>query len=40
MTVGASHLALAYFGFDDLYGVALVYHIGDVLSFVFEVVEL
>lgn len=40
MTVGAAHLALAYFCFDDLYGVALVYHIGDVLSFVFEVVEL
>ena len=40
MTIGAANLALAYFGFDDLNGVACVYHIGDVFAFVFEVVEL
>ena len=40
VTVGAAHLALAYFGFDDFQGVSLVYHIGDVLVFAVDVVEL
>ena len=40
MTIGAAYLALAYFGFDDFDGIALVYHVGDVFAFVFEVVEL
>jgi hypothetical protein len=40
VAIGAAHLALAYFGFDELQGVSLVYHIGDVLVFAVDVVEL
>lgn len=40
MAVGAAHLALAYFGFDDLDGVACVYHVGHVLAFAVDMVEL
>lgn len=40
MAIGATDLALAYFGFDDLDGVACVYHIGDVFSFAVDMVEL
>lgn len=40
MAIGAANLALAYFGLDDLDGVACVYHIGHVLAFAVDVVEL
>lgn len=40
MTVGAADLALAYFGLDDVDGVACVYHIGHVLAFAVDMVEL
>lgn len=40
MTVGAAYLALAYFGLDDVDGVACVYHIGHVLAFAVDMVEL
>ena len=40
MTVGAADLAFAYFGFDDLDGIAAVNHGGDVVLFVGQVVEL
>lgn len=40
VAIGAAYLALAYFGFDEFDGIALVYHVGDVFAFVFEVVEL
>lgn len=40
MAVGTAYLALAYFGLDDVDGVTCVYHIGHVLAFAVDVVEL
>jgi len=40
VAVSAAHLALAYFGFDGLDGVTCVYHIGHVLAFAVDMVEL
>lgn len=40
MAIGTADLALAYFGLDDVDGVACVYHIGHVLAFAVDVVEL
>lgn len=40
VTVGAAHLALAYFVFDYVDGVTCVYHLGYVFSFAFDMVEL
>ena len=40
VAIGAADLAFAYFGFDDLDGIAAVNHGGDVVLFVGQVVEL
>lgn len=40
MAVGTAYLALAYFGLDDVDGVTCVYHVGHVLAFAVDVVEL
>jgi hypothetical protein len=40
MAVGTTDFAFAYFGFDYREGVAVVNHVGDVVLFVGQVVEL
>jgi len=40
MAIGATDLALAYFGFDYVDGITCVYHIGYVFAFAVDVVEL